>query len=84
MIAALRRLWYRWRYFTFPTERLDLDVAVLTAIRDLAPNTSGVTIRDRVRENLGREVPIGAIRAAVGRLEAAGFVAQEERGGYAP
>ncbi len=73
-----------------PTKQLgDLDELVLLAIARLQEDAYGVSIRKRVEEATNRPASIGAIYAALERLEDQGFISSRqgeptaERGGRA-
>jgi PadR family transcriptional regulator PadR len=67
----------------------DLDYYVLSELSGLGPESYGVPIHEAVEEAVEHFVSIGAIYAALGRLERNGFVssrmgeATPERGGRA-
>jgi len=65
----------------------NFELLVLIALVRLGEDAYGVPIADAIEENMGREVALGSVYAALDRLEAKGFVTSRwgdptpERGG---
>lgn len=56
----------------------DLQHLVLLAVLRLGDDAYGVSIRDEIRRNAGRDLTLGAIYSALRRLEAQGLVASRK------
>ena len=53
----------------------ELELHVMLALARLGADAYGVSIRREIHERAGRDAAIGAVYAALGRLEARGFLA---------
>jgi PadR family transcriptional regulator PadR len=67
----------------------NFELMIMLALIRLAEDAYGVPISKTLEENMGREVPLGSVYAALERLEEKGFVSSRigeptpERGGRA-
>ncbi|MEQ9424145.1 MAG: helix-turn-helix transcriptional regulator [Cyclobacteriaceae bacterium] len=65
----------------------EFEELLMLVVARLYPEAYGLAIREEIKENAGRSVAMGAVHAALGRLEEKGFLqsdlasATHERGG---
>jgi PadR family transcriptional regulator PadR len=59
-------------------ELTELERGILTAILRERPNAYGISIQERLKQDLGKEFAFGSIYSTLERLEQRGFVTSRE------
>src|SRR4051794_32259506 len=84
------KIWWRWKHMIRrPDEISQLEQYVMLAILHQQPSAYGVSLQQYIREQTDRDYSMGAVYAALDRLEGKGYVSAKqgeptaERGGRA-